>query len=152
MSAGLRRAGSPDHAVLPLLHESLQLTSVGGIHDGRRVLGADDLPSTPAAGHTPAVHPMLAARAAVVEDELESAGVGRIGQQFKWNIIYPGPDGKLGKYLLYPKPYDPKWPVGKDGKDVASLGYHGYESFGNVLEAWETKGGLGSCAARACKR
>ena len=27
-------------------------------------------------------------------------------------------------------------------KDVASLGYHGYESFGNVLEAWETKGGL----------
>ena len=28
-------------------------------------------------------------------------------------------------------------------KDVASLGYHGYESFGNVLEAWEPKGGLG---------
>jgi len=27
-------------------------------------------------------------------------------------------------------------------KDVASLGYHGYESFGNVLEAWEPKGGL----------
>ena len=27
-------------------------------------------------------------------------------------------------------------------KDVASLGYHGYESFGNVLEAWEAKGGL----------
>lgn len=28
-------------------------------------------------------------------------------------------------------------------QDVASLGYHGYESFGNVLEAWEAKGGLG---------
>ena len=28
-------------------------------------------------------------------------------------------------------------------KDVASLGYAGYESFGNVLEAWEAKGGLG---------
>lgn len=26
--------------------------------------------------------------------------------------------------------------------DVGSLGYHGYESFGNVLEAWESKGGL----------
>jgi inosose dehydratase len=26
--------------------------------------------------------------------------------------------------------------------DTASLGYHGYESFGNVLEAWEAKGGL----------
>jgi len=27
-------------------------------------------------------------------------------------------------------------------KDVGELGYHGYESFGNVLEAWESKGGL----------
>jgi len=27
-------------------------------------------------------------------------------------------------------------------KDTASLGYHGFESFGNVLEAWEAKGGL----------
>ena len=26
--------------------------------------------------------------------------------------------------------------------DVASLGYWGFESFGNVLEAWEPKGGL----------
>lgn len=28
-------------------------------------------------------------------------------------------------------------------RDVGSLGYHGYESFGNVLETWEAKGGLG---------
>lgn len=28
-------------------------------------------------------------------------------------------------------------------KDVASLGYHGFESFGNVIEAWEAKGGIG---------
>jgi inosose dehydratase len=28
-------------------------------------------------------------------------------------------------------------------KDTASLGYHGYESFGSILEAWESKGGLG---------
>jgi inosose dehydratase len=27
--------------------------------------------------------------------------------------------------------------------DVAGLGYHGYESFGNVLESWEAQGGLG---------
>src|SRR5258708_38388430 len=26
--------------------------------------------------------------------------------------------------------------------DVASLGYQGYETFGEVLEAWEPKGGL----------
>jgi inosose dehydratase len=28
--------------------------------------------------------------------------------------------------------------------DVASLGYWGFESFGNVLESWEAKGGLGA--------
>jgi inosose dehydratase len=27
-------------------------------------------------------------------------------------------------------------------KDVAKLGYHGFESFGDVLEVWEAKGGL----------
>lgn len=33
-----------------------------------------------------------------------------IGQQFKWNVIYPGPDGVLGRYLQYPSPTDPRWP------------------------------------------
>jgi inosose dehydratase len=28
-------------------------------------------------------------------------------------------------------------------KDIASLGYRGFESFGNIIEAWEAKGGLG---------
>jgi inosose dehydratase len=27
-------------------------------------------------------------------------------------------------------------------RDVANLGYHAYESFGNVLEAWEDRGGF----------
>jgi len=35
-----------------------------------------------------------------------------IGQQFKWNVIYPGPDGKFGRYLIYPNPTDPLWPIG----------------------------------------
>lgn len=35
-----------------------------------------------------------------------------IGQQFKWNIIYGGPDGRLGRYLVYPKPTDRHWPGG----------------------------------------
>ncbi len=38
-----------------------------------------------------------------------------IAQQYKWNFIYPGPDGKFGRYLLYPKPGDLNWPVGPDG-------------------------------------
>jgi heme/copper-type cytochrome/quinol oxidase subunit 2 len=39
-----------------------------------------------------------------------------IGQQFAWNVIYPGPDGKFGRYLVYPKPTDLTWPIGPDGK------------------------------------
>jgi heme/copper-type cytochrome/quinol oxidase subunit 2 len=58
-------------------------------------------------------------------DDPNRATLLLIGQQFKWNIIYPGPDGKLGRYMLYPKPYDAKWPVGKDGKDVMYLGVPG---------------------------
>jgi len=38
-----------------------------------------------------------------------------IGQQFQWNVIYAGADGKLGKYLVYPKPSDRLWPKGPDG-------------------------------------
>jgi heme/copper-type cytochrome/quinol oxidase subunit 2 len=41
-----------------------------------------------------------------------------IGQQFKWNVIYPGPDGKFGRYLLYPKPTDLTWPVGENGQPI----------------------------------
>src|SRR3954467_6080935 len=33
--------------------------------------------------------------------------------------------------------------------DIATLGYHGYESFGNVLEAWEPKGGLDTLLQKA---
>jgi heme/copper-type cytochrome/quinol oxidase subunit 2 len=42
-----------------------------------------------------------------------------IGQQFQWNVVYPGPDGKLGRYLVYPKPTDLKWPDGKQHSGVA---------------------------------
>jgi heme/copper-type cytochrome/quinol oxidase subunit 2 len=64
-------------------------------------------------------------RYAPSSDDPNRATLLLIGQQFKWNIIYPGPDGKLGKYLLYPKPYDAKWPVGPDGKDVTFAGVPG---------------------------
>jgi cytochrome c oxidase subunit 2 len=48
-----------------------------------------------------------------------------IGQQFKWNFVYPGPDGRFGQYLSFPKPYDAKWPVGADGKHVMFAGVVG---------------------------
>jgi heme/copper-type cytochrome/quinol oxidase subunit 2 len=54
----------------------------------------------------------------------EPARVLVIGQQFKWNIVYPGPDGKIGRYLVFPKPTDMKWPS-SDGKPVKFSGVDG---------------------------
>lgn len=48
-----------------------------------------------------------------------------IGERFKWNVTYPGPDGVFGRYLLYPKPTDIAWPVGADGKPVMFQGVPG---------------------------
>jgi heme/copper-type cytochrome/quinol oxidase subunit 2 len=40
-----------------------------------------------------------------------------VGQQFKWNVIYPGPDRKLGRYMMFPRPTDLRWPnPSGDGK------------------------------------
>jgi heme/copper-type cytochrome/quinol oxidase subunit 2 len=48
-----------------------------------------------------------------------------IGQQFKWNVIYPGPDGKFGRYLIYPKPTDLTWPADATGKPIRFAGVDG---------------------------
>ncbi len=48
-------------------------------------------------------------------DDPQRSKILIIGQQFKWNVIYPGPDGKFGRYLVYPRPTDATWPVGPDG-------------------------------------
>jgi heme/copper-type cytochrome/quinol oxidase subunit 2 len=32
-----------------------------------------------------------------------------VGEQFKWNFVFPGPDGKLGTYLAFPKPADAQY-------------------------------------------
>ncbi|HTL27636.1 MAG TPA: cytochrome c oxidase subunit II [Tepidisphaeraceae bacterium] len=53
-----------------------------------------------------------------------------IGQQFKWNIVYPGKDGKFGRYLLWPKPTDALWPPGPDGKPVMHAGVKGPADLG----------------------
>ena len=50
------------------------------------------------------------------QPQLTDADVVRalvIGQQFKWNVIYPGPDGQLGRYLQFPKVTDGRWPNGE---------------------------------------
>lgn len=72
-----------------------------------------------------------------------AAKVMVIGQQFKWNIIYPGPDGKFGRYLIFPKPSDLKWPNGEkfagvDGpaflpKDDVAKAIKSYSDLNNPL-------------------
>lgn len=32
-----------------------------------------------------------------------------VGEQFKWNFVYPGADEKLGKYMAFPQPTDGKY-------------------------------------------
>jgi len=32
-----------------------------------------------------------------------------VGEQFKWNFVYPGPDQQLGRYMMFPQPTDPKY-------------------------------------------
>lgn len=50
-------------------------------------------------------------RLSALADDPRRVPILVIGEQFKWNIIYPGPDGKLGRYLVYPKVTDLKWPA-----------------------------------------
>ncbi len=48
-----------------------------------------------------------------------------IGQQFKWNVVYPGPDGRFGRYGLFPRPTDRLWPVGPGGTPTTFKGVPG---------------------------
>lgn len=56
-----------------------------------------------------------------------------IAEQFAWNIVYPGPDGKLGRYLLYPRVTDPKWPeLPADQADFFQTAYSGNPRFKGI--------------------
>lgn len=57
-------------------------------------------------------------RFGVDKDPRKKTTILVIGQQFQWNVVYAGPDGKLGKYLVYPKPTDKLWPKGPDGQPI----------------------------------
>ncbi len=61
-----------------------------------------------------------------IDEKRKVAQILVIGEQFQWNVIYPGPDGKLGKYLVYPKPGDARWPRNADGTPF-TLTYKNYQ-------------------------
>jgi len=66
-------------------------------------------------------------------DTRKPANILVIAQQYAWNVIYAGPDGKLGKYLVFPKPSDKTWPakLGADGKPVfETFDYNGTDTNG----------------------
>ena len=68
-----------------------------------------------------------------------------IGEQFKWNVVYPGPDGKLGRYLVYPKVTDLRWPIPPPGMsypfpaDVPGPAYMPEEKAKAVLDAYTSQ-------------
>lgn len=59
-----------------------------------------------------------------------------IGQQFKWNIIYPGPDGKLGRYLFFPRPTDTTWPDGSKFANVAGPAQLPYDQANKAINTY----------------
>jgi cytochrome c oxidase subunit 2 len=59
-------------------------------------------------------------------DEYDDPSVKRaevlvIGEQFKWNFVYPGKDQKLGQYLVFPKPSDPDFRSTEQSKVAAKI-------------------------------
>lgn len=58
-------------------------------------------------------------------DDPNAAHVLVIAQQFNWNFIYAGPDRKLGKYLVWPRPTDRLWPLDEQGRPVTFAGAAG---------------------------
>jgi len=59
-----------------------------------------------------------------------------IGQQFKWNVIYPGKDNKLGRYLIFPKPTDLKWPGGIKFAGVAGPSQQKYDDAVKAINSY----------------
>lgn len=58
-------------------------------------------------------------------DNPNAAHILIIARQFNWNVVYAGPDEKLGQYLVFPKPTDIAWPVDGKGNPVKFAGVPG---------------------------
>ena len=59
-----------------------------------------------------------------------------VGEQFKWNVIYPGPDNRVGTYMRFPHVSDPKFRT-RDSKS-ARKAVNDYMQFENPLGKAET--------------
>jgi len=44
-----------------------------------------------------------------LRDDPNKADVLVVGEQFKWNFVYPGADEKLGRYMMFPQPTDGRY-------------------------------------------
>jgi heme/copper-type cytochrome/quinol oxidase subunit 2 len=44
-----------------------------------------------------------------MRDDPNRAQILVVGEQFKWNFVFPGPDQTLGKYMVFPQPTDRKY-------------------------------------------
>lgn len=60
-----------------------------------------------------------------------------VGEQFKWNVVYPGPDGKLGRYMAFPQPTDGKYKTMPREQAMREIGNYigGTNPLGQVVDA-----------------
>lgn len=72
-------------------------------------------------------------------DDPDRAKVLVIGERFKWNVIYPGPDGEFGRYMIYPKPTDTKWPNGQQFAGVDGPAYLPYTEALNAITRYNNE-------------
>ena len=72
-----------------------------------------------------------------LRDAEDRAQVLVVGEQFKWNVVYPGPDGKLGRYMAFPQPTDGRYKTMPREQALREIGNYigGTNPLGQVVDA-----------------
>ncbi len=78
------------------------------------------------------------------ETDKNPASILVIAEQFQWNVVYPGHDGELGQYLIYPKLTDKRWPKGSENfREVAGPAATRPSDSVDFVNAWVAANPLG---------
>jgi len=67
-----------------------------------------------------------------------------VGEQFKWNFVYPGADEKLGRYMMFPQPTDGRYKTMTREAALKEIGNYisGTNPLGQVISKDPTDPGL----------
>jgi heme/copper-type cytochrome/quinol oxidase subunit 2 len=76
-------------------------------------------------------------RFSAIRDDPDRATILVVGEQFKWNFVYPGPDQKLGRYMSFPQPTDGKYKTMNREAALKEIGNYisGTNPLGQVINA-----------------